>query len=106
MYEDSMIYEDSNNPNNNTPSHCSRDIPMPLVSSGVDHGNLRELALKRMEDLGTQCRDIRTREVGIQEIHNKVKPYEVGHCLRCHVLIQYHVLVVLALVVFVYVYKE
>ncbi|CAG9798850.1 unnamed protein product [Chironomus riparius] len=54
-----------------------RDIPMPLVSSGVDNGNLRELALNRMKDLGTDCRDVRTREVGIQEIHNKVRPYEV-----------------------------
>lgn len=54
-----------------------RDIPMPLVSSGVEHGNLRELALAKMKDLGTDCRDVRTREVGIQEIHNKVKPYEV-----------------------------
>ncbi|KAK6623094.1 Elongator subunit [Polyplax serrata] len=54
-----------------------RDIPMPLVSSGVEHGNLRELALLRMKDLGTDCRDVRTREVGIQEIHNKVRPYEV-----------------------------
>ena len=51
---------------------------MPLVSSGVEHGNLRELALARMKDLGTQCRDVRTREVGIQEIHHKVKPYEVS----------------------------
>lgn len=50
---------------------------MPLVSSGVEHGNLRELALARMQDWGTQCRDVRTREVGIQEIHNKVRPYEV-----------------------------
>lgn len=33
---------------------CFRDIPMPLVSSGVEHGNLRELALARMKDLGTQ----------------------------------------------------
>ena len=55
-----------------------RDIPMPLVSSGVEHGNLRELALARMESLGAKCRDVRTREVGIQEIHNKVKPYEVS----------------------------
>ncbi|XP_065837578.1 elongator complex protein 3 [Oscarella lobularis] len=54
-----------------------RDIPMPLVTSGVEHGNLRELALARMRDLGTQCRDVRTREVGIQEIHHKIKPYEV-----------------------------
>ena len=49
-----------------------RDIPMPLVTSGVDHGNLRELALSRMKDFGTECRDVRTREVGIQEIHHKV----------------------------------
>lgn len=53
-----------------------RDIPMPLVSSGVEHGNLRELALARMKDFGTTCRDVRTREVGIQEIHNKVRPYQ------------------------------
>ncbi|KAF7996196.1 hypothetical protein HCN44_001828 [Aphidius gifuensis] len=54
-----------------------RDIPMPLVTSGVEHGNLRELALARMKDFGTDCRDVRTREVGIQQIHNKVQPYEV-----------------------------
>lgn len=28
-----------------------RDIPMPLVTSGVENGNLRELALRRMRDL-------------------------------------------------------
>jgi elongator complex protein 3 len=54
-----------------------RDIPMPLVTSGVDNGNLRELALKRMKDLNLPCRDVRTREVGIQEIHNKVTPENV-----------------------------
>ncbi|KAM9273787.1 elongator complex protein 3 isoform 2-T2 [Cariama cristata] len=36
-----------------------RDIPMPLVSSGVEHGNLRELALARMKDLGTQIELVR-----------------------------------------------
>ncbi|KAI6244193.1 Elongator complex protein 3 [Aphelenchoides fujianensis] len=51
-----------------------RDIPMPLVSSGVEHGNLREHALARMNQLGLTCRDVRTREVGIQEIHNKIRP--------------------------------
>lgn len=54
-----------------------RDIPMPLVTSGVEHGNLRELALARMKDLGLQCRDVRTREVGIQEIHHKIRPNEI-----------------------------
>ncbi|CAK1599431.1 unnamed protein product [Parnassius mnemosyne] len=62
-----------------------RDIPMPLVSSGVEHGNLRELALARMADLGTDCRDVRTREVGIQEIHNKVRPYEIELIRRDYV---------------------
>ncbi|CAG5124314.1 unnamed protein product, partial [Candidula unifasciata] len=62
-----------------------RDIPMPLVSSGVEHGNLRELALARMNDLGTQCRDVRTREVGIQEIHHKVKPDQVELIRRDYV---------------------
>ncbi|VVT46805.1 uncharacterized protein SAPINGB_P001395 [Magnusiomyces paraingens] len=54
-----------------------RDIPMPLVSAGVENGNLRELALARMRDFGTTCRDIRTREVGIQEVHHKVRPDQV-----------------------------
>ena len=49
-----------------------RDIPMPLVTSGVEHGNLRELVLKRMDDLGMKCRDVRTREVGIVNIHQNV----------------------------------
>lgn len=62
-----------------------RDIPMPLVSSGVEHGNLRELAFARMKDLGIQCRDVRTREVGIQEIHHKVRPYQVELVRRDYV---------------------
>ncbi|XP_048063102.1 elongator complex protein 3 [Megalobrama amblycephala] len=62
-----------------------RDIPMPLVSSGVEHGNLRELALARMKDMGTECRDVRTREVGIQEIHHKLRPYQVELIRRDYV---------------------
>lgn len=58
---------------------------MPLVTSGVEHGNIRELALNRMIDFGTKCRDIRTREVGIQEIHHKIKPYEVDLIRRDYV---------------------
>lgn len=38
---------------------------MPLVSSGVENGNLRELALARMKDFGAECRDVRYREVGV-----------------------------------------
>ncbi|KAI9005907.1 Elongator subunit [Gaertneriomyces sp. JEL0708] len=62
-----------------------RDIPMPLVTSGVEHGNLRELALNRMKDLGTECRDVRTREVGIQDIHNKVRPEQAELIRRDYV---------------------
>lgn len=54
-----------------------RDIPMPLVTSGVDHGNLRELAMARMSELNLQCRDVRTREVGIKQIHQKINPDQV-----------------------------
>ena len=54
-------------------SIADRDIPMPLVSSGVENGNLRELALLRMRDFGLTCRDVRSREVGLHEIHNKVR---------------------------------
>ena len=50
---------------------------MPLVTSGVEYGNLRERAFLRMKEFGTTCRDVRTREVGIQEIHEKIIPFEV-----------------------------
>ena len=42
---------------------------MPLVSSGVENGNLRELALAKMKDMNIACRDIRTREVGMKDVH-------------------------------------
>ncbi len=50
-----------------------RDIPMPLVTSGVEKGNLRELSLARMGQLGLKCRDVRTREAGIQHIHHHAR---------------------------------
>ncbi|KAH9981395.1 hypothetical protein BGW80DRAFT_1504218 [Lactifluus volemus] len=54
------------------------DIPLPLVTSGSENaGNLRELALNRMKDFGAECRDVRFREVGIHEIHHKVRPESV-----------------------------
>ena len=55
-----------------------RDIPMPLVSSGVEHGNLRELALHKLQvDWDLPCWDIRTREVGMKQIHQAVSPDQV-----------------------------
>eukprot|EP01036_Dinobryon_divergens_P022191 gene22192-30431_t len=54
-----------------------RDIPMPLVTSGVDHGNLRELALERMDELDLQCRD-----VGMKQIHQRINPDQVEFIRR------------------------
>ena len=62
-----------------------RDIPMPLVTSGVENGNLRELALARMKDFGTTCRDVRTREVGINEVKNRIRPDQVELVRRDYV---------------------
>lgn len=42
-----------------------------LVTSGVENGNLRELTLARMRDLGLACRDVRIREVGMREVHHR-----------------------------------
>ena len=33
---------------------------MPLVSSGVENGNVRELALAKMKEMNLVCRDVRT----------------------------------------------
>uniref|UniRef100_A0A7S1GDJ4 Elongator complex protein 3 n=1 Tax=Bicosoecida sp. CB-2014 TaxID=1486930 RepID=A0A7S1GDJ4_9STRA len=62
-----------------------RDIPMPLVTSGVEHGNLRELAMARMRELGLLCRDVRSREVGIKDIHHRVRPDQVELIRRDYV---------------------
>ena len=58
---------------------------MPLVTSGVENGNLRELALARMKDFGTTCRDVRTREVGVNEIKNKIRPNQIELVRRDYV---------------------
>mmetsp|Transcript_11952 Transcript_11952/g.28364 ORF Transcript_11952/g.28364 Transcript_11952/m.28364 type:complete len:568 (+) Transcript_11952:377-2080(+) len=62
-----------------------RDIPMPLVSSGVEHGNLRELALQKLKDWDLPCMDIRTREVGMKQIHSSVTPDQVELIRRDYV---------------------
>ncbi|MGA1847730.1 MAG: tRNA uridine(34) 5-carboxymethylaminomethyl modification radical SAM/GNAT enzyme Elp3 [Thermoplasmatota archaeon] len=41
-----------------------RDIPSPLVESGVKKSNLRQLARKVLESRGLECRCIRCREIG------------------------------------------
>ena len=58
---------------------------MPLVSSGVENGNLRELALARMHDLDLPCKDIRSREVGMKQIHESVLPENIELVRRDYV---------------------
>ncbi|MBU0496413.1 MAG: tRNA uridine(34) 5-carboxymethylaminomethyl modification radical SAM/GNAT enzyme Elp3 [Candidatus Thermoplasmatota archaeon] len=41
-----------------------RDIPAPLIKSGVTKSNLRQWVLNEMKAHGTQCRCIRCREIG------------------------------------------
>jgi len=41
-----------------------REFPVHLIKAGVKNGNLRELALKRLGEMGKKCRCIRCREVG------------------------------------------
>eukprot|EP01028_Stygiella_incarcerata_P010798 TRINITY_DN5781_c0_g1_i1.p1 TRINITY_DN5781_c0_g1~~TRINITY_DN5781_c0_g1_i1.p1 ORF type:complete len:549 (+),score=119.85 TRINITY_DN5781_c0_g1_i1:228-1874(+) len=62
-----------------------RDIPMPLVTAGVERGNLREVCLARMRELGLKCRDVRTRECGIQHIHNRIRPEQTELIRRDYV---------------------
>jgi elongator complex protein 3 len=56
-----------------------------LCGPGVEHGNLREMALARMRDLGLSCRDVRSREVGIKDIHHRVRPDQVELIRRDYV---------------------
>jgi elongator complex protein 3 len=51
-----------------------RDIPARLVEAGVKKSNLRQLAVKKLEDEGLRCRCIRCREVGHRWLRDKVKP--------------------------------
>ena len=51
----------------------------------MEHGNIRGLVLSRMHDLGLECRDVRTREVGIKQIHEKILPESV--CWKSNYLV-------------------
>jgi elongator complex protein 3 len=52
-----------------------RDIPLPRISSGVDHSNLRQLAKQKLRESGSKCRCIRCREIGHSDI--KVLPENI-----------------------------
>lgn len=44
-----------------------------------------QLSLARMRDLNLKCKDIRTREVGMKQIHDKVNPDNVELIRRDYV---------------------
>ena len=44
-----------------------RDIPADLIDAGVQKSNLRQLAAERARERGTESRDIRAREAGLNE---------------------------------------
>ncbi|GKT35642.1 Elongator complex protein 3 [Aduncisulcus paluster] len=46
-----------------------RDIPDPLVTSGAGRGNLRDLILRRILELGGRTGEIRAREVGLAPLN-------------------------------------
>jgi elongator complex protein 3 len=45
-----------------------RDIPVKLISDGVDKSNLRQIVQKKLEEKGEKCNCIRCREVGISSL--------------------------------------
>ena len=51
-----------------------RDIPAYLIEAGVRHGNLRQIALQRLQEQNARCRCIRCREVGHRWLKDKTKP--------------------------------
>ncbi|PKK85673.1 MAG: tRNA uridine(34) 5-carboxymethylaminomethyl modification radical SAM/GNAT enzyme Elp3 [Thermoplasmata archaeon HGW-Thermoplasmata-1] len=51
-----------------------RDIPVPLISAGVDKSNLRQIAEQLMAGHGTKCRCIRCREVGHRLMRDGSQP--------------------------------
>jgi elongator complex protein 3 len=51
-----------------------RDIPSNLITAGVTHSNLRQLAKKKMEEEEIDCRCIRCREIGYRKEAIEVFP--------------------------------
>jgi elongator complex protein 3 len=51
-----------------------RDIPARLILAGVKRSDVRELAQKKLKEIGSQCQCIRCREVGHRLAVNHVRP--------------------------------
>ncbi len=48
-----------------------RDIPVKLISAGVDKSNLRQIVQGKLEEKGEKCSCIRCREVGIRSLRGE-----------------------------------
>ncbi|CAH3108478.1 unnamed protein product [Porites lobata] len=55
------------------------------LTSYPSHGSIVTYRPENLRDLNFTCRDVRTREVGIQEIHHKVRPFEIELIRRDYV---------------------
>jgi elongator complex protein 3 len=55
-----------------------RDIPADFIDAGVWKSNLRQLAAKRAEEKGIEVRDVRAREVGMNEADPDSDRVELG----------------------------
>ncbi len=49
-----------------------RDIPAPVISSGVKKSNLRQFVRNELKDHGKTCRCIRCREIGHKSLEKKI----------------------------------
>jgi len=49
-----------------------RDVPAPMISSGVKKSNLRQFITQEMQDHGKTCRCIRCREIGHKSLKKKI----------------------------------
>jgi elongator complex protein 3 len=49
-----------------------REFPVQLIKAGVKNGNLRELALRRLEERGKRCQCIRCREIGHRTLKENI----------------------------------
>ena len=51
-----------------------RDVPAPIIEAGIKRSDLRNLAMKKMVEMGLRCREIRCREAGLNYVKRGVKP--------------------------------
>jgi len=61
----------------------ARDIPAPDIQAGSKVSNVRQILERRLEEEGTACRDIRSREVGgddleLEDVEQVVRQYDAS----------------------------